>query len=427
MATRPIVALDPAHRHAHTPAVLAPNHQFYEWWYFEVDFEDERGKPWRVITSFHYPHALDPRRVLAHQRYQPNDGTNFHARYGDDPAQYAGVASYVVDAERRKNVALLISRFQPWSIPSKVKLSRPGDPKVDLEFGRSSFKENLDGTYTLTVRHSGVFWRPGVANRLLTIDLKAKFEQNTPGFQVPDTVLIDQTGVKHHWACVMPSPRITVEHCEVKRANRNRGFTTLCRVEPGKSKAISGYHDHQWGDDLFYKQIEDWSWGRVATAARGAALPRDKVLFFDVRGVGMPTVPAVHPDPVVVEVPGDGSSWVRLDPTPGTKTLTLSGPDRVDFGDGCQLGIQGQRVPYFQQLKLRGQMPSGESRNFNVAHSMRNNVDVWPFYVRFMPDVVDFHTGKTLPAISEYMRAGRLTAPDAQRILAMSDRMTYLE
>lgn len=426
MAIRTVEALDPAHRHAHTPSVLHPNHQFYEWWYFEVDFEDEHGHPWRVITSFHYPHGLDPRRVLAHQRYQPDDGNNFHTRYGDDPSQYAGVASYVVDARRRKNVALIITRFQPWAIPSRVDVSRPGDPRVDLEFGRCSFKENPDGSHTLTVAHSGIFWRPGRDNALLTIDLQAKFEQNTPGFQPAGAVLIDQTGVRHHWACVMPNPRITLEHCEVRRARSGRS-RTLCKVGPGKSKAVAGYHDHQWGDDLLYKQIEDWHWGRVNTAARGSALPRDKVLFFDVRGVASPTVPAQHPDPVLVELPGDGSGWAQLDPRATSSSVSRSGPERIDFRDGCQLGIQGQRIPYYDHLELRAQTPAGQSRNFNIDHPLRSNVDVWPFYLRFMPDVVDFHSGQTLTAISEYMRASRMTAPDAQKILALSDRMTYPE
>jgi hypothetical protein len=425
MAIRPLEALDPAFRHAQTPAVLHPSHQFYEWFYFEVDFEGDNGKPYRVITSLHFPHGLDPRRVLAHQRYS-KDGVDFFSRYGDDPASYAGIASYVVDTDRSKNIALVISRFQNWSVPTRVVLSKPGDPVVDLQFGRCSFKEIAPGKYKLIVKQTGIFYRPAQANRLLTIDMEVDFEQNTPGFQPASGELIEQTGVKHSWACVMPNPKLTVHKVQVKRGRRRGGFDTLCKASAG-AKAYSGYHDHQWGDDLIYKQIVDWSWGRLITAARGSALPPDKVLFFDVNGVTTPTIPGARPDPILVEVPGDGTHAEELGVNPGQQAFRLANKQQVDFSDGCQLGIQGQKVPYYEELRLRTLNLAGETRNFNVDHLIAHNVDVWPFYLRFMPRVVDFHSGQTLVGISEYMRADRLTTPDAQKILALSDKMTYLE
>ncbi len=424
VAIRAIEPLDPAHRHAQTPAVLHPNHQFYEWWYFEVDFQDG-NKTWRVISSFHFPHGLDPRRVLAHQRYHGN-GVDYFTKYGDDPSQYAGIASYVVDVGATKNVALLISRLRPASIPTKVSLSRPGDPRVELQIGRSSFTQNPNGTYTLVVKQTGILFRPGQANRRLTLDMKVTFEQNTPGFQPPGAVLLDQTGVKHHWACVMPNPKVTIDKLVVKRAKRTSGTVTVCQARAGTT-AIGGYHDHQWGHDLLYKQVLDWSWGRVSTGARGSALPHDKVLFFDVNGVSTPTIPASRPDPILVEVPGDGSEPRALQPTPGQQTFRLSGPQRVDFGDGCRLGIQGQRVPYFEHLRLRARTASASTRNYDIAHDLRHCVDVWPFYLRFLPRIVDHHTSRTLVGISEYMRADRLTLPDTQKIFALSEKMTYLE
>lgn len=424
MPTRAIVPLDPAHRHAQTPAVLTPSHQYYEWWYFEVEFEDEHGKEWRVITSFHYPHALDPRRVLAHQRYQ-DDNRDYFQLFGDHPGHFAGLASYVVDVARNKNIALLISRFQNWAVPTQVSLSQPGDPVVDLKFGPNRFKENPDGSYTLTVDQSGIFYRPGQANRLLELDMRVKFEQNVPGFSPANAELITQTGVQHSWACVMPNPKITIESVLVRIGRRNGGKTVLCRGKAG-DKAISGYHDHQWGDDLPYKQIRDWSWGRVATAAQGSALPRDKVLFFDVRGVGSPAYPGVRPDPVLVELPGDGSPAIELQPSGSKPPVRKVSLERIDFADGCRLGIQGQRVPYYEILQLRSETPGGESRNFNITHSTSNNVDVWPFYLRFLPRVVDFHSGHTLVGISEYMRADRMATPGTQKLLALSDKMTYI-
>ncbi|MBL4685073.1 MAG: hypothetical protein JKY37_10830 [Nannocystaceae bacterium] len=424
MATRTIDALDPALRHAQAPLVLSSNRQVYEWWYFEVDFEDEDGRPWRVITSFHFPHGLDPRRLLAHQRYRTG-GRDFFSLYGDNPAHYAGIASYVVDVRRNKNVALLISRFQNWAVPTRVSVSRPGDARVDLQFGDCSFSENPDGSYTLHVDQTGILYRPGQANRLLTLDMRVKFEQNTPGFQPVDAELLSQGGRKHHWACVMPNPKLTIEYVLVKRARRRKGFDVLCRAN-AQAVATSGYHDHQWGEDLLYKQIREWSWGRVATAARGNALPRDKVLFFDVTGVSSPGSPGARPDPVIVNVPGDGSHVEQLGSDGSHPPFRKFNQERVDFRAGCQLGIQGQRVPYSRELQVRSLMPSGESRNFNIKHRISNVVDVWPFYLRFIPKVVDFHTGKTLVGISESMRADRLALRDTQRILALSDKLTYI-
>ena len=150
------------------------------------------------------------------------------------------------------------------------------------------------------------------------------------------------------------------------------------------------------------------------------------MLFFDVNGVSSPGNPASRPAPIMVELPGDGSHVEELGAIPGQQTFRLLQQERVDFADGCQLGIQGQRVPYFEHLRLRSQTVAGSTRNFNVDHLMANNVDVWPFYLRFIPRVVDFHSGQTLVGISEYMRADRMGTPDTQKILALSDKMTYL-
>jgi hypothetical protein len=425
MAIRTLEALDPAFRHAQTPAVLHPSHQFYEWFYFEVDFEGDDGRPYRVITSLHFPHGIDPRRVLAHQRYQAG-GVDFFSRYGDDPQSYAGIATYVVDVNRSKNLALVISRFQPDTVPARVALSRPGDPVVDLKLGRCSFKEIAPDTYKLVVKQTGIFYRPGQANRLLTVDMEVDFEQNTPGFQPPSGELIEQTGVKHFWACVMPNPKLTVRRIAVERGKAGGGSVTLCKASNG-ARAHSGYHDHQWGDDLIYKQIVDWSWGRLVTGARGASLPPDKVLFFDVNGVSSPTIPGARPDPILVGIPGDGSHVEELGVASGHQPFRLAKKKTVDFGDGCRLGITGQRVPYYEALRLRTVEIGGESRNFDVDHLLADNVDVWPFYLRFMPRVVDFHSGRTFVGISEYMRADRLATAGAQKILALSDKMTYLE
>ncbi len=421
MPIRSIEALDPAHRHAHTPANLTPNHQFYEWWYFEVEFVDNFGKPWRVITSFHYPHGMDSHRVLAHQRYR-NRKVDFFAKYGDDPGHYAGIASYVVDIQDSKNVGLLISRVPRAEIGSRVAVSRPGDPKVEVRIGDSSFVQNPNGTFTLTVKQKGMAI-VGATPRALDLDMQVTFEQNTPGFQPPGAVLIEQTGVRHHWACVMPNPKVTIDHIVLQRARLHNKWRVLCRA---KRDVVGegGYHDHQWGDDLIYKQIAQWYWGRLPTGARGDARPRDKVLFFDVVGVSRPGHPAVRPDPVLVQVPGDGSAAAKLMPTPDRDPFHISGSESINFGDGCRIGVQGQNVPYPRWIYIRAQTAGGQSRDFNVEHLRSSNVDTWPFYVRFVPRVYDYHSGKIFDAISEVMRADRIPLDGAQKVNALADKIT---
>lgn len=424
MPTRPIEALSPGHRHAQTPAQLSSAHQFYEWFYFEVEFADTEGKPWRIITSLHYPHGMEPHRLLAHQRYQTN-GVNYFNKFGDNPKNFAGIASYVVDVNKTKNIALVLSRFPRADIPGKVVLSKPGAAKVSLKFGDSSFVENANGSYTLTVKQKGMFWRPGI-QRDLRLDMKVTFTQNTPGFQPPSALLIEQGGVKHHWACVMPNPTVMVEHAVLMREVPGGTFRVLCAAKPNTA-GHGGYHDHQWGDDLIYKQIERWNWGRVSTGARGNLRPRDKVLFFDVVGVASPGVPAVTPDPVVVEVPGNGNPATALQPVAGAEPFAAFGSEHMNFADGCRLGIQGQNVPYDRWIYLRTKTAGGQSRNFNVEHKRSTNVDTWPFYLRFCPAVYDFHSGRTFSTISEVMHADRMPLADCQKVLVKSDKITVWE
>ncbi len=417
-----IEPLAPAHRHAQTPAILDPSHQFYEWWYFEVEFLDADGKPWRVITSFHYPHGIDPHRLLAHQRYHSRT-VDYFAKYGDHPGHYAGIASYVVDMRASENVALLISRFPRADIGTRVSVSKPGDASVRLQFGASSFVENFNGTYTLVVKQKGMAL-VGATKRALELDLRVTFEQNTAGFQPPDAVLVEQSGVKHRWACVMPNPTVFVEHVLVERAKAAGGTRVLCRAKPNVV-GHGGYHDHQWGDDLPYKQIGQWYWGRVPTGARGGDVrPRDKVLFFDVVGVSSPAAPASHPDPILVEVPGAGGTPTALVPTPGRTPFATLGSERINFADGCRLGVQGQDVPYPRWNQIRAQTAGGSSRNFDIEHLRSTNVDAWPFYLRFVPAVNDEHSGRTFSSISEIMRAERMPLERAQKVLALADKIT---
>lgn len=417
MPIRAIEPLSSDFRHAQIPGNPGPTPHFYEWWYFEVELEGDNGRPYRIITSFHYPHALDARRVLAHEGYQ-----DYHSRYGDHPGHYAGIASYVVDVRETKNVALLISRFRLQDIGTRVTVSRPGAPRVELRFGNSSFLENPDGTFTLKVAQKGLLYvSPGI-KRPLELSLVAHFTQRTPGFQPEGGVLVDQSGVKHHWACVMPNPTVTIEGVRVLR-KRNNKWTSLCTASAG-ARALGGYHDHQWGSDMFYKQIARWSWGRVPLdhAPFGS-----KVLFFDVSGRAGGGHPAAAPDPVLVEIPASTSPPHALTPIAGFEPFERVGPiEKVNFADGCRLGVQGQNVPYHHWAMVRGRNASNELRHLRVEHRDGDNVDTWPFYLRFAPEV-ELANGDSTPSISEIMVATRLELASTHKLLKRSEEINVQE
>lgn len=432
MAIRSIVPLDEAHRHSHTPRPLAPGQPFYEWWYFELDFKDAHGEPWRVISSFHHPHALDPNRVLASQYHRNADDDGYFERYGDDPNDFAGVVSYVINVRRRKNMAILISRFDSAAVADNVRLSRPGEP-LELVFGECSFKETASGRYALKVKHRGKFYRPGLPDRTLDIDLEASFEQNTPGFHAPDARLLDDGRAHHYWACVMPNPKISVERCRLtKGAGVVAGAKNIVDIAPGEARVIGGYHDHQWGHDMLHRRVQEWNWGQIYLPS--GQTPRDKIMFFDVHPVSGPGQPAA-PDPVLVEVPGDGGSPQALHARAGIEPFVRTAAAQINYADGCRFGLRGQGMPYFERIDIRANASDGSARDYSIDHPLGSNVDVWPFYLRFMPAVVDATSGATLEdddgdalfGISEYMRPTRLTLTDARDIFAQGYRVTYVE
>jgi hypothetical protein len=408
MSIRQISPLTPAFRHAQTPDIGdigAGPPMFYEWWYFELEFLDTEGRPFRIITSFHYPHALDSHRVTANARFR-----NHASRYGGNPRHYAGIATYVVDMERSENVALCISRFARNQITAKVKLSRSGP--VDLRFGASSFREFDAGKYQLVVEHTGRQQKAGRAP--LRVQVVATFEQNTPGFEPPGGVLLSAAGKTHHWACVMPNPVVRIENVNVRRL-QGRKWLRVCKADVGAG-TLGGYHDHQWGDDLFWKQMARWSWGRVPLTRSSAGA---KIVFFDVVPVG--GVP--RPAPVLVHAPAGTSMPQAMTPVTGqTPFLVGKAWDRIDHRDGCRLALRGRRIGYPRTLMIRARDAQGVVRHLDVHHSLGNNVDVWPFYLRFVPEV---KVGATaVSAISEFMRADRLDDPPTLRALTASNMIT---
>lgn len=405
MPVRAITPLTPAHRHAQTPEMGDDPPMFYEWWYFEVEFLDNLGRPFRIITSFHYPHALDSRRVTAHEGFR-----NHRKKWGDDPRNYAGLATYVVDMEKSENVALFISRFDRKQIPEKIALSRSGP--VDLRFGASSFREISAGKYQLTLRQTG---RQQKLGRLpLDIELVATFEQNTPGFEPPGGVLLAADGKTHHWACVMPNPVVRIDGVVVRRKS-SREWHSICEADENVG-TLGGYHDHQWGDDLFWEQMKRWSWGRVPLTRSSASA---KVVFFDV----VPTGAAPQPDPVLVHVPAGAALPRAMTPIEGHEPFLVGKIwDRIDIHDGCRRAMRGKRIEYPRTVMICARDADGIERRFDLEHTNGDVVDVWPFYLRFVPEV---KVGETqVASISEFMRADRLHDTATLRALTASNLIT---
>lgn len=408
MPIRPINPLTPAFRHAQTPVLPADGPKgpmYYEWWYFEVEFLDLQGRPFRIITSFHYPHALDAHRVTAHANFRR------HSRFGDDPRHYAGLATYLVDMDRCQNVALFISRFRRNEIAGKLSVSRNGP--VDLRFGASSFREVGPGKYRLIVEQSGLDLR----RRPLHIAMSATFEQNSPGFEPPGGVLLASAGSPpkiHHWACVMPNPVVRIEGVTVTR-EVGGSKSSLCKADEHVG-TLGGYHDHQWGNDLFWHQIARWSWGRVPLSRTSAG---PKVVFFDV----VPAGGVARPDPLLVHVPVTAAMPQAMTPVDRRAPFLVSQTwDRIDIHDGCMAALKGRGISYPRTEMIHAYDSNGVIRPIDIHHRMSNNVDIWPFYLRFTPPVNV--GGKTIPAISEFMRADRLGDPPTLRALAASHRIT---
>ena len=303
-------------------------------------------------------------------------------------------------------------------------VSRPGDPKVALRFGNSSFLENDDGTFTLTVRQRGKHPVSLTRTRDLDLELTARFTQNTPGFQPPDAVLLDQSGVQHHWACVMPNPVVRVDGVRVLRRRLNGSWSSLCKASAGVG-TIGGYHDHQWGGDVFWAQVGRWSWGRVPLSRQSASR---KILYFDIDGIGGGGYPVSHPDPILVEIPSGATAPRALDEAAGLAPFSLIGPvDSMNFGDGCKFGIQGQDVPYHRTAKIQGRDGAGVLHQLTITHERKHNVDTWPFYLRFAPPVKVAGLTAKVATISEIMQATRLRLPKTHKVLARSELITVTE
>ncbi len=408
MTLRPLAPLRLSDWHAHTPSSSTKLRDFWEWWYFEIDFT-YRGDPWKIITILHFPHAVDPRRVLSRLGY---DDFTIYPRNG---RFYAGVTSYVVCD--RTNEALLITRAHPDDVAS---VSKSG--KLDVRIGRMArFHEVGTDRYRLTVRHEGLE-RDVLAseNRKLRLELDATFSVHTQGFRPKDALIVDGGASKVFWACPMPNPKVRLHHLVVREKD-------AYHIPPSaltKLRVTGGYHDHQWGTGPLERHIADWAWGRISIPRLGQERP-DKLIFFAGRNIGeFPNGPLQAP--VVALARGDGSASYALDPLDGKPALRLSMRRKWPARP-----ILAQGIRYYRRLEIAGRDLDGTKLRFRITHRVRNNVDTWPFYLRFVPEAETLAGPPGCPdrveAVSEYARWSRIRLQKPKWLLAQSDSINVPE
>lgn len=402
MPVRPLAPLRLSDWHGHLPASNSAARDFWEWWYFEIDF-DYRGDPWKIITVLHFPHAVDPRRVLSRLGYKDFDKYPRHGRF------YAGVTSYVVCD--RTNEALLITRAH---LDDLASVTKRGD--LDVRIGNlGRFRRIGTDRYRLTVAHDGVE-RDVLAseNRSLRLELDAVFTVHTPGFRPKDALIIDGGAQKVHWACPMPNPRVELRHLMVREGSAHHVPPTALP----KIRVTGGYHDHQWGDGPLERHIADWSWGRITIPRAGQDVP-DRLIFFGGRNISEFPRGALQ-DPAVVLARGDGTASYALDPDGSRPPLRLTKRRRWPARP-----LLAQGIHYYRTLEVAGRDLDGTRLHYRITHRASNNVDTWPFYLRFVPEAETLAGPPGCPdrvdAVSEYARWSRLRMQKPKWLLAQSD------
>ncbi len=407
MTIRPLQALRASDWHGHLPRTGAGD--FWEWWYFEIDLT-YRGDPWTIITVLHFPHAIDPRRVLSRLGYKD------FTRYPTDPRSYPGVTSYAVCD--RTNEALAITRLAPGA--SRIRVSRRGNLSVRLG-DAAVFERVAPDRYRLRVQHDGLERDPLASEwRKLRFEIDATFTARARGFRPVDSTIIDGGAQTVHWACPLPNPHVELRHLLVRESDGVH-ISTAGRA---RVRVRGGYHDHQWGDGALERHIADWSWGRLSIP-RDDGEPDDKLIFFAGRNLSQfPRGPLQAP--VLAYAPGDGSPSFGLDPIPGHPALRLSLRRRWPARP-----FAAQNIRYYRRLELAGRMPSGEDQRWRITHRVLNNVDTWPFYLRWLPKAerLGLPRGQSqwVHAISEYARWSRVRLQKVRWVLAESDKVNVRE
>ncbi len=408
MSVRPLAPLRLSDWHSHLPNDAEAARDFWEWWYFEIDFV-YRGDPWKIITVLHFPHAVDPHRVLSRLRYRDFDRYPRHGRY------YAGVTSYVVCD--RTNEALLITRAH---LDDPARVTKRGD--LDVRIGHMArFRKVGPDTYRLEVGHDGVELDVLASERRkLRLELDATFQVHTPGFRPKDALIVDGGAQKVFWACPMPNPKVTLHHLLVREKD-------AYHIPPSalpRLRVTGGYHDHQWGDGPLERHIADWAWGRISIPRPNQDLD-DRVIFFAGRNISEFPRGALQA-PAVVMARGDGSASYALDPLGSRPPLKLSMRRRWPAKP-----LLAQGIHYYRRLEIAGRDLDGTALRLRITHRVRNNVDTWPFYLRFVPEAEVLSGPARAPdrveAVSEYARWARLRMQKPKWLLARSDEVNVDE
>lgn len=190
--------------------------EYYEWWYVDASFDNG----YHMVVTFHYMNTFLKPIVPSLQImiYKP-DGTQT-ARYAlCKPEEiYAGA---------------------DW---------------CDLRMGDSWLKDMGDGTYEMVVMINKVGARLTLKNCVPGWKLGSGFNYKN-----------EETGWVAGWVVPVPHAEVTGELYLKDRTLQVTG---------------AAYHDHNWGNYLFYKTFSGWYWGRIHsedyTVDYAWVLPRDK-------------------------------------------------------------------------------------------------------------------------------------------------------
>ncbi len=390
MAIRPIEKLKASDWRSHRPTDLKPGDQYWEWWYFEIDFK-LRGDTWKVITVLHFPHAFDPRRVLSAENYGQFKNET------EDPCQYPGVTSYLVCDNR--NEALVITRQRP---VEGIKTPKSGPTLVEL--GKvATFKKLANGRYSLRVKHEGLEFAPYPWTDDLRLDLWVEFTPKTPGFRPKEATIIDGKNPVY-WVCPMPNPGVRIRTLEiVEDGEYHVGPADFSKIKP-----LGGYHDHQWGHGFLFRDVGDWSWGRLSLP-RGKGKISDKLVFFGGRTTKQFPKGSYQDTALVLASAVDGT-LESLERIPGKPSFRALKRRRYPGKPAVTCGLR-----YFRELEINAKASDGTRHHWKLTHRLVNNVDAWPFYLRFLPTAVNQSTKKEVPVVSEYARWDRVHKKSKKR------------
>jgi len=182
---------------------IYPGDEYYEWWYIDCSFDNG----YHMVLTYHYMNGF----------LKPIIPTTQLMLYHPDGKQ--------------------TSRFAAW----KAADTYAGADWCDVRMGDSWLRDKGNGVYELSMIIGGVGARLTMKNEVPGWKLGSGFNYRN-----------EETGRVAGW--VVPVPHARVE-----------GELFL----KGQTLPVAGtaYHDHNWGNERFYRFFSSWYWGRIHSKA----------------------------------------------------------------------------------------------------------------------------------------------------------------